>query len=380
MRAYPSSVSAETGEVNVARGTRVAGRTIILRRPRLRVTSRLGALGEGDGGGALELRHGGERALRDGVRRDEIDDDAPRGFELPRGGGERRIRERPSALAAVEGGAGDAATRGDESLVVHSWRGHDSDATARLLERELHANASGRGGRGARLDAIVVGDADPDRGGGREGASAAGVGAGPRRAARVPRAGDGDHEGRGRRGGGPARGDRRARGSRCSNRGEEGAAGVPRAAAEGGHWARWWGRTRRGRRTHRGKVMRTRGRGIERRPKRRVVEVVLHVEGHLARGRICRGVPRFSRGRAPRNSPLRRARHPPHKLDPTPKHVDARFLRGRRVRRRAARRVPAPPRVARPSSNARSAFASRVVRRLTKGIHSSRPSMFASPA
>ena len=140
------------------------------------------------------------------------------------------------------------------------------------------------------------------------------------------------------------------------------------------------GRTRRGRRTHRGKVMRTRGRGIERRPKRRVVEVVLHVEGHLARGRICRGVPRFSRGRAPRNSPLRRARHPPHKLDPTPKHVDARFLRGRRVRRRAARRVPAPPRVARPSSNARSAFASRVVRRLTKGIHSSRPSMFASPA
>ena len=100
--------------------------------------------------------------------------------------------------------------------------------------------------------------------------------------------------------------------------------------------------TRRGRRARRRKVTRTRGRGIERRPKRRVVEVVLHVEGHLARGRICWGVPRFSRGRAPRNSPLRRARHPPHKLNPTPKHVDARFLRGRRVRRRAARRVPAP--------------------------------------
>ena len=236
--------------------------------------------------------------------------------------------------------------------------------------------ASGRGARGARarLDAIVVGDVDPDRGGGARGASAAGVGAGPRRAARVPRAGDGDHEGRGRRGGGPARGDRRARGSRCSNRGEEGAAGVPRAAAEGGHRARWWGEDAPGEADAPGRVMRTRGRGIERRPKRRVVEVVLHVEGHLARGRICRGVPRFSRGRAPRNSPLRRARHPPHKLNPTPKHVDARFLRGRRVRRRAARRVPAPPRVARPSSNARSAFASRVVRRITKGIHSSRPS------
>jgi hypothetical protein len=100
------------------------------------------------------------------------------------------------------------------------------------------------------------------------------------------------------------------------------------------------GRTRRGRWARRRRVPRTRGCGIERRPKRRVVEVVLHVEGHL--GRSPGGVPRFSRARAPRNSPLRRARHPPHELRPTPKHVVARFLRGRRVRRRAARRVPAP--------------------------------------
>ena len=261
-------------------------------RPRPRGFGRLGALGECDGGGALELRHGGERALRDGVRRDEIDDDASRGFELPRGGGERPVGEGPSALAAVEGGAGDAATRGDERLVVHSGGQHDGDATARLLERELHANASGRGGRRASLDAIVVGDVDPDRGGGRarsEGERGGGVRRG--RGARCGRRGRG--VGTARVGGGGAEVQRGA----TAGRGDRGRAvptggrrvmRVSRERRGRGAAGRARGRgTRRGRRARRRKVTRTRGRGIERRPKRRVVEVVLHVEGHLAK--ISRG-------------------------------------------------------------------------------------------